>query len=442
MPPTKKLPSRPRPSDGVTNLLNRLPNSVLPPQDRRESITKQTNEFLRIIATKIRVGALGRYDTIENRTAVALEYAVREGGMKRIPEEALAKSCGMKRKAFEELHQKIGHHLPRRRVEMRGGGPARTTTALDSSAPSSREPKRTTSSSSADMIGILSIKFGSRLPDSHGVAAKARDLFAAIEHSMKASNLYTRKDSLNELKRHRRVYEAACFYVSGKEDCASQKRKGKRAGNKRRKSQEEEDHDEPELAVSDVVDASGLPNGLFQDILYSVQTTATKLKQLEQQQTNAGKRPGHVQKGGMMLVKDQQLPLGGFSFSSSSSAQTFLAASQKDGISRSDLEHEPQIKRIRNSITGKSMSTKETMLNQSCDDSIVQAPTQVDEELARPKYSDKFLQWKEQVLSTAVEAARRRMVKSAKDDGEEKENISYSDALERAANDTLQRWGL
>jgi hypothetical protein len=224
--------------DIVDTVLASVPHSVDIP-----SLKQQLDEQLRLLNIRAPGKQLGKGDSVESRKLVLLELILRLENV-RLPPGKLASAVGMKAAAFEGLVAKVGNY-----VEI---------------APTARQPQNSqTSSASANStvlsstIPALSIRLGSQVHDSNGFCSRAQQLFACIEQHIQSSSTLSsqkKKGYLQDMQRSRAAYEAACFYVV---------------------AQMKTEHDDMQLSIQNIVDASSLSASAIRDVLPTVEKFAS-----------------------------------------------------------------------------------------------------------------------------------------------------------------------
>lgn len=203
------------------------------PVEERSNITAQvvrkTNEQLRVLQSKVRVGRLlKKQDRPETRAAALLDFLCRQEEGHKIPMERLAKAAGTTKKTLQTLHEKIPNYLTFQRrnrllpssaasVVSSSSSSQQTTTTLSSLPSSPRNASAlqsttttTTAFTNDTILPFLSIQLGSVVPDSHGCATRAKQLMVDLERTMRRDK-HKRHDWLRDLQRVRHAYEAACF---------------------------------------------------------------------------------------------------------------------------------------------------------------------------------------------------------------------------------------
>ncbi|KAI2493786.1 hypothetical protein MHU86_20749 [Fragilaria crotonensis] len=204
-------PPPPRPATSVVeNIVEKISS------DDRTVVTKDiiitSEETLRKVAIKIKVGGLGKGDSVENRAAIVLDLILRRNGI--AIKSNLSKICTMKKKDFESMSAKIGNYMdstPRQNrqhaPQSRGG---RAPSRFKFTRPQAAETLPGKDNSS--IIPILSIKLGSHIPDSFGFAKLTQHLIKDIQlHVWGLKDKFKRSGFLQDMERKKPGYESACF---------------------------------------------------------------------------------------------------------------------------------------------------------------------------------------------------------------------------------------
>ena len=205
-------PPRPRPAPSVVeNIVEKLSS------DDREVVTKEiittSEETLRKVAIKIKVGGLGKGDSVENRAAIVLDLILRRNGVSIISN--LSKICTMKKKDFESMSARIGNYMdstpPQNRQQtqqQRRRSPSRFKFTQPQAAETVPEKDNTS------IIPILSIKLGSHIPDSFSFAKLTQHLIKDIQlHVWGLKDKFRRSGFLQDMERKKNEYESACFFI-------------------------------------------------------------------------------------------------------------------------------------------------------------------------------------------------------------------------------------
>ncbi|KAI2500040.1 hypothetical protein MHU86_14426 [Fragilaria crotonensis] len=203
-------PPPPRPATSVVeNIVEKISS------DDRTVVTKDiiitSEETLRKVAIKIKVGGLGKGDSVENRAAIVLDLILRRNGI--AIKSNLSKICTMKKKDFESMSAKIGNYMDsthdrtdsmRRNLEV-------GARLLDSNL-RALKPQRPFGKDNSSIIPILSIKLGSHIPDSFGFAKLTQHLIKDIQlHVWGLKDKFKRSGFLQDMERKKPGYESACF---------------------------------------------------------------------------------------------------------------------------------------------------------------------------------------------------------------------------------------
>ena len=186
--------------------------------DDRIKVTKDVittaEETLRKVAIKIKVGGLGKGDSVENRAAIVLDLILRRNGIATISN--LSKICTMKKKDFESMSAKVGNYMEtnqqQHRQQAQGHQSRRASPRFKVTRPQAALTVPVSDRSS--IIPILSIKLGSHIPDSFGFAKLAQHLLKDIQvHLWGLKDKFQRSGYLQDMERKMTEYEAACFFL-------------------------------------------------------------------------------------------------------------------------------------------------------------------------------------------------------------------------------------
>jgi hypothetical protein len=235
------------------------------------AVLEKTAEQLRILETRVKTGTLGKYDRQLTRAAVLLELNFRQAASEsgKLPWESLAAAAGSKGANLQQLQQLIGNYMQQPSRQARKSIPMQSTsTSTLSSSPRKRPhtaPYRTlrtgiahrsddTESSSHQRLAELSIRLAQRLNDPHGACLAARHLLSAMTQAINShSSVHERRGRLYDLQRYRPAYEAAAlFFVTTR---------GTSVVSGKRKVRDDDDSDEVAseqrpMDLNDLVDAS------------------------------------------------------------------------------------------------------------------------------------------------------------------------------------------
>lgn len=170
-----------------------------------KELIKLTEERLRILeARKVVIGQLGKGDRIESRAAIILDDALRQNGG--APIAKLEKTCGMSKKDFKILSEKVGNYLADKSKSKRS-----TNTSISSRSSTRLQVKDAPRTS---IISMLSVKLGSHIPDSHGFAKLAQLVLKDMQvHVSGYKNKFNRNGYMQDMNDHLKEYEAVCFYL-------------------------------------------------------------------------------------------------------------------------------------------------------------------------------------------------------------------------------------
>ena len=202
----------------------------------RAMITKEiiasTEEMLRKVAIKIKVGGLGKGDSVENRAVILLDLIMRRNGVSSIAN--LSKICAMKRKDFESMSSRIGHYCmesvsnsvsvtpktqaTKQKLQLQLSSQYREKLNCNASSQVRNTGSQTKLISHVNetksIIPVLSVKLGSHIPDCAGVAKLAQYLIKDIQlHVSGMKDPFQRSGYLQDIQRKMTEYEAACFLL-------------------------------------------------------------------------------------------------------------------------------------------------------------------------------------------------------------------------------------
>lgn len=236
--------------DIFDTVLASLPHSLDIP-----SLKQHIEEQLRLLNIRAPVKLLGKGDSIESRKLVMLELILRSKNV-RLPPGRLASAVGMKAAAFEGLSSKLGNYM---------------NIAQTKQPHSSQDSVASASSTVSSTIPALSIRLGSQVHDSHGFARRAQQLLEDMEQHIRTTSTVSaqkKKGYLQDMRRSRAAYEAACFYVVARM---------------------ENEHEDTQLSIQNIIEATSLSASVFRDVLVIVEKFASVV-QKQDQRTNEPSR--------------------------------------------------------------------------------------------------------------------------------------------------------
>lgn len=339
--------------DIFDTVLTSLPHSIDIP-----SLKQQIEEQLRLLNVRAPGKLLGKGDSIESRKLVLLELILRSDKV-RLPLGKLASAVGMKAAAFEALSSKVGNYI--------NVAPTRQPQSSQNSVVSA-------SSTVSSTIPALSIRLGSQVHDSHGFARRAQQLLEDMEQHIRTTSTISaqkKKGYLQDMRRSRDAYEAACFYVV---------------------AQVKHEHEDTQLSIQNIIDATSLSASVFRDVLPTVEKFASVV-QKEDRRTNEPARSTSRKRG---------------------------RPPTQQGTSKRSISDESLLDGAHMTATGETNGPKPLA---------EMPPTFV--------YNAEFLEWKKRLMQQVLEETKRVMNEESS-----KTIISDSDVLDHAADEVLQRNGL
>jgi hypothetical protein len=391
------------------------------------AVILKTAETARILETRVKTGKLDKMDRKETRAAVLLELVYRQETKKRLPWKDLASAVGMKVANLEQLQLKINNYL---QTPSRPGA-GRTTASSSSTlrhgggtlaalraqqhhqqlqgppsrkrplAPTTRRSARvaptgtirtTTNPENHRRLEALAIRLSVHLMDLHGSCKKARQLLLDIQDYVDHNPQFSASDRRGmqyDLRRYEAAYEAAALYYV---TCPASS--GKTASKSRRARDDTNDEDRAQSAMTldDLADAS-------------TEFSFLELKQVLPNVLDMGDK---------------------------------IAAKTKDALSSF------QAKRPRTDVASQRQPDAAQNTKDDEDDNLVPEMEDLpDESQVLKEAVAAFPEWRENVLSQALERARKSLVEDAAGDEESpKSALSNSELLARAADDIIRKHGL
>lgn len=381
--------------DDVDILDKVLDTASLPHSVDILSLKQEVEEQLRLL--NIRAKKLGKGDSVESRKLVLLEHILRASFSVSLQTQTLASAVGMKAAAFENLSFHVAQY-----VDVSKSNKKKQSRVSSSSVASQQPEKAVRSSSNQDAtstIPALSIRLGSQVHDSHGFAQRAQQLFEDMEDYISSTSTissHKKQGYLQDMRRSRATYEAACFYLVAR---------GRKMKKSRSNDATQEEEEDVQLSIQDVVNASSSVSASeFRDVLPIVEKFASDMEARQEKDrkqpaaSNTSKRKrGKSRKNGQSHVE-----------SNMGEAARALLVIGEAGATASDVMKRPRVDLV-----------EET------------SPVFV--------YNPKFLEWRKEKLQEASNKIEQRI---AWEQSAAMVSISAGDAMSQAADEVLRRHGL
>jgi hypothetical protein len=346
---------------------------------------QQTQDALRILKFKNPNGSFGKQDNDLKRTFALLEYVVREMEGHKIPMGRLAKAACMKEKDFVKFHQLVGNF----RENTSSSKPALSTkdTNKDAVVPQSSLPS-------------LAIKLGPYVEDSNGVALRANRLFENLLRSAKSMQTSTGSYQLQDMKKHQKTYEAACFFLVATRNKTT----------KSCPSRDRGDEEEKQLDVSALLKVStDFTENEFKDVLEHIKTLKLEVNEVNDNDENLSL----AQKDNLVPKRKRNNPV-------------FLT-----NVAGKKSKPGPIPSQKRGSDAALEVVKKGSDRDFRSEDHDSLTP--------HPDYSYEFLKWRRNSIAHAIKAARDALIEES---GKSDPQISYEKSLDRAATVALRSNGL
>ena len=450
-------------ADPITRILTSrfLPQDVqaqLSDKALRKRIRLRCDELLRRMKAAAGIN-LTRYDTIETRSAIVLEFVLRTGlpddrdghnsvACRAVPLGVLASQVGVKKEFAEDTQRALVHYLNdaanamdgRRRKTRSSGSALDTTDAYatrsggvgngmsNSRGGTSRNAGNesnaaamavardivTRSLQQPETIRDLSIRLGSMVEDADGSARSGEALFENIVQHIISTEKFSKEALLSDIERNKASYEAACFYLSANDS------EGTGGGSTKKKklnstkagtgdgAQSDED-EERNLIISDIMDAAKLGNRKdFEEIVRQVSKIAAGIR-LQREANNEEERSNRE---GTELLRTKNATKGA---KKRQRGDSNVAEEERGQILPQDILMAAEEKEWRNDVS---------------DGGTNSASKRRSKRLPAFVPSAAFLEWKKRTLDAAITRA-----KGESGDGQ----MTNQEALEWAVKDIISR---
>jgi hypothetical protein len=296
-------------------------------------------------------------DTPLARAAAVLDLSVLRD--KNIPLPALAQASTTKVSHFRSLHERLGNYLLNTN---------KTSTNKSTATDGAKVPSRRRRGGSAlDILGIRLAPFVG--PDVDSVVKEARDMLEDMERNLRQGNgkvtTYLSSSFLEDIQNHRKVYEAACFYIAVNAAIASSSKPKKRNKALLRQEDDNEDEEMRECTAADILKAMDheIMESLFRKILKVVVEKQEPIKKSDKKETKVVVSSPTRKKKGRSMTDDGAVTTQRIA----NKTEELHSIKEYDDMALPILEEEePKRKR------------------------------------KRPQFGDAFLLWKEQALAKAL----------------------------------------
>jgi hypothetical protein len=413
----------------VQQIAQKLASSI----DIPDKIIQETSEQLRILNIKVRTGVLlPKTDRQETRAAVVLEYTCRRNMRQRIPMEQLAKAVGIKPAKLSELHKLIGNwlqpsnapavsnnqHVARTRVAVTANTikqqtattnttrPRRSSSSLLAPQPSSQPDIPTTRRHQDCILPELSIRLAFKIVNPRVCAQAAEQLLDDIYRHIHQQTNTAAQTHLYDLHRYAAAYEAAAFYYFAYQQVQQQQQT---IGTTSKPSTKTKSNN---IMDGSILDWNDLESASTELLAADIQRTVPKIEQWVKKLDAAREQQSSTKKR-----KDN----------TSAKVTTTNKRRRSDATSKEDQEKDDN--------GGENANDDANNLDKEDEGDLPQESLQ---ELQRTSSE----QWRQQVLASALEDARKSLLHQSTPDSMDDNTLSDEACMEYAANQVFAKYNL